>query len=404
MKYSAASKPRWTRWNGYHRLVGAFLLLLAHQVSLAGTENATSVEGGNNAENSALSHELLVTRGYDPSSINLETVPSDPKTVGDEVVLADGDVIRGTITSEDENEVVLLHPVFNEMRIPRDRIVAIRRQAPPRRGAGFGEVVTGAGVRPPNSQTQGMTTTGTPAETGKPKSDDGQEETVDSDSVDALINDDYWTFVLGTAFGYVQNVNTELNVRLSAQAEHTSEFARLRLSGAYFLNSSNDTIVDNDFLFNTTQDWFVPDSNWSIFATGTYQWDAFELWEHRISGYIGPGYKLVDRPELSLNMRVGAGATYEYGIPQTLPEALISMEWSWEVDDRQSLNGVMSYVPDFTMIEQYRLEFNGEWNFRLQKEEGLSFYMGVRNQFQSIVPEGSTKNDLRLFGGVKYEF
>jgi hypothetical protein len=56
------------------------------------------------------------------------------------------------------------------------------------------------------------------------------------------------------------------------------------------------------------------------------------------------------------------------------------------------------------MIEQYRLEFNGEWNFRLQKEEGLSFYMGVRNQFQSIVPKGSTKNDLRLFGGVKYEF
>ncbi len=405
MKYSAASKPR---WNGYHRLVGALVLLFVHQVSLAGTENATSVEGGNNAENSALSHELLVTRGYDPGSINLDAVASDPQTVGDEVVLADGDVIRGTITSEDENEVVLLHPVFNEMRIPRDRIVAIRRQAPSRRGAGFGEVVTGAGVRPPNSPPnsppQGTTTTGTPSETEQPKSDDGGAETEDSDSADALINEDYWTFVLGTAFGYVQNVNTELNVRLSAQAEHTSEFARLRLSGAYFLNSSNDTIVDNDFLFNTTQDWFVPDSDWSIFVTGTYQWDAFELWEHRISGYIGPGYKLVDRPGLSLNMRIGAGATYEYGIPQTLPEALLSLEWIWEVDDRQSLNGVMSYVPDFTMIEQYRLEFNGEWNFRLQKEEGLSFYMGVRNQFQSIVPKGSTKNDLRLFGGVKYEF
>jgi hypothetical protein len=34
----------------------------------------------------------------------------------------------------------------------------------------------------------------------------------------------------------------------------------------------------------------------------------------------------------------------------------------------------------------------------------LIFYVGVRNQFQSIVPADSTNNDLRVFGGVKYEF
>ena len=56
------------------------------------------------------------------------------------------------------------------------------------------------------------------------------------------------------------------------------------------------------------------------------------------------------------------------------------------------------------MADQYRIEFNAEWNFRLQKEKGLSVYLGVRDQFQSIVPEGSTQNDLRMFGGIKYEF
>ena len=392
--------------NGCRHLIGVLVLCLVQPFASAGTGSGGSEREsrGGNAETGALSHELLVDRGYDPASINLDVSPSDPETVGDEVVLADGDVIRGTITSENENEIVLLHPVFNEMRIPRDRIVAIRRQAPLRRGSGFGEVVTGAGVRPPNSQPgsppKGTTTsTSTDEETAE-----GGAEPAESDTFEALGEDDYWTFVLGTAFGYVQNVNTELNVRLSAQAEHNSAFARLRLSGSYFLNSTNDTVVDNDFLFNTTQDWFVPDSNWSIFATGTYQWDAFEQWEHRISGYLGPGYKLVDRETLSLDLRIGAGATYEYGVPQVLPEALLSLEWNWEIDDRQSLNGIFSYVPDFTMIEQYRLEFNGEWNFRLQKEEGLSFYMGIRNQFQSIVPAESTRNDLRLFGGVKYEF
>lgn len=402
MPKQAAATSRWTR--PLH-LLGVLAVCLASQFTSAGTENTPSKPSL--IETGALNHETLVRRGYDPASINLETPPSDPKAVGDEVVLADGDVIRGTITSETESEIVLLHPVFNEMRIPRDRIVAIRRQAPLRRGNGFGEVVTGAGVRPPNSSSKGTTTASQPGattETGTGTETAKVNPVSPSNSIEALGEDDYWTFVLGTAFGYVQNVNTELNVRLSAQAEHNSEFARLRIAGSYFLNSTNDAIIDNDILFNTTQDWFVPDSNWSIFVTGAYQWDAFESWEHRISGYIGPGYKLIDHTDLTLKLRVGVGATYEYGESQTLPEALLSLEWNWELDDRQGLNGIFSYVPDFTMIEQYRLEFNGEWNFRLQKQEGLSFYVGVRNQFQSIVPADSTNNDLRVFGGVKYEF
>lgn len=349
-----------------------------------------------------LTREALLAGGYEPESINLAAVPSEPERIEDEVVLADGDVIRGRITEENADEVVLLHPVFEELRIPRERIVAIRRDSGARRRSGFGEVVTGAGVRPPNSTPPPATT----QETAQASTDDAEtrEEDEPTDTLEALAEKDNWTFVLGTAFGYVQNLNTEINLRLSAQAEHTSEFARLRMDCSYFLNSTNDDIVDNDFLFNTTQDWFFPDSDWSIFASGSYQWDAFEVWEHRVSGYLGPGRKLVDRPDLSIDLRTGVGATYEYGVPQTLPEALLSMEWKWTIDDRQSFNGVFSYVPDFTMIEQYRLELNGEWNFRLQKEEGLSFYVGFRNQFQSIVPTGSTNNDLRLFGGIKYEF
>lgn len=350
-------------------------------------------------------HEVLVANGFDPTSINLDARASNPDLVSDEVVLADGDVIRGKITSENDDEVVLLHPVFKEMRIPRERIVAIRRDAPSRRTSGFGEAVAGAGVRPPSSPTQPPATT-TTQETAKPTTEPGKEpaDTVETRSAEALIEKSNWSFILGTAFGYVQNVNNEVNVRLSAQAEHNSEYARLRIDSAYFLNSTNDEIIDNDIIVTTTQDWFFPDSRWSIFANATYQWDAFELWEHRVSGYLGPGFKLVNETDLVIDLRVGAGATYEYGVPQLLPEALLSFEWTWNIDDRQSVNGIFSYAPDITEISQYRLSLNAEWNFQLQKEKGLSFYVGVRNLFQSIVPVESTQNDLRVFGGIKYEF
>ena len=337
--------------------------------------------------------ERLRDAGYEPESINLQAPPSDQKLIPDEVVLANGDILRGRISSEDESILVLEHPVFKTLKIPRDTIVAIRRAAHNHKRTSFGAAVAGAGVRTPN----------TPQPKKKPAAAEPN-KLPNTHGLEALLLPDTWTFVLGTAFGYVQNVNNEYNLRLSAQASHQSEFARLRIESAYFLNSSNNEIIDNDILVSTTQDWLLPDSKWSLFAKGTYQWDEFEGWEHRVSGYVGPGYQLINEENLIVDMRVGVGVTYEYGVPQTLPEALVSAEWSWTIDDRQRFNGAVSYVPDISEPSQFRLELNAEWNFRLQKEEGLSFYVGVRNQYQSIVPDNSTNNDLRLFGGVKYEF
>ena len=380
------------------------------------TERAVPEASGSDASPS--SAEVVagyVAAGYDPASINLEAIQEDLSEVPDEVVMADGDVIRGRITQQTEEDVVLEHPVFGELRIPRDRIVAIKRQAPRVQRPGFGELVTGAGVRPLSSARRAVVPPVGPVD-GSAQVNSGSEETTEEETepdgepqddaigYEDIIDPAHWSFTLGAAFGYVQNVNDEVNVRLSAQAEHNSELARLRINSVYFLNRANGEIIDNDVEISSIQDWFFPESPLSIFAQGTYQWDEFELWEQRISGYLGPGYKLIDTPELKLDGRFGGGVTYEYGVPQLLPELLVSTEWNWQVDERQRISGNLSYAPDVTNTRQYRLSLNLEWNFRLQKEDGMSFYLGLRDEYQSIVPEGSTRNDLRMFGGIKYEF
>ena len=392
------------------------LLLLVTGSAAESTEHAeTTSPNSESSQTTTGSAAGYIAAGYDPASINLKALQEAPAKVSDEVVMADGDVIRGRITEENEQEVVIEHPVFKQLRIPRDRIVAIRRQAPRPQRPGFGELVTGAGVRPltsarrtvvPPSARTAQATTPQPSSENPPEEDAEATPEDETDQVDYedLIDPDYWSFTLGAAFGYVQNVNSEVNVRLSAQAEHNSELARLRINSVYFLNRANGEIIDNDVEVSSIQDWFFPDSPLSIFAQATYQWDEYELWEQRISGYLGPGYKLINTPELKLDGRFGGGVTYEYGIPQLLPELLLSTEWNWQIDDRQRVSGNFSYAPDVTESSQYRLSLNLEWNFRLQKEEGMSFYVGLRDEYQSIVPEGSTRNDLRMFGGIKYEF
>ena len=392
------------------RLNGLILTLTWALASWAGpsmlampnTEARTGSVGNESAEMARL-REAYIEAGYDPESINMGAVTSEDSPKADEIVLSDGDVIRGTIIEENADEVILMHPVFEQMRIPRDRILAVKRSVPRPVRPGFGEIVTGAGVRPQASARQEVPAANT---TGTSETDDaGEAEATDPEkTIEALTDYEHWNFVVGAAFGFVENVNTEFNVRLSAQAEHNSEFARLRINGAYFLNSANDEIIDNDITLGTTQDWFFPESDWSVFARGSYQWDEFELWEHRVSGYVGPGYRLINSETLTIDTRFGGGLTYEYGLPQTLPELLAAVEWSWQINDRQKFAGTLSYAPEVTDFDQFRLSLNAEWNFQLQESEGLSFYIGVRDEFQSIVPAGSTRNDLRLFGGIKYDF
>ena len=372
------------------------------------TETVASTDSTGSVRGSVAGY---IAAGYEPASINLNARQEATEKVSDEVVMADGDVIRGRITSENEHEVVIEHPVFKELRIPRNRIVAIKRQAPRPQRPGFGELVTGAGVRPLTSTRRAVvpptprsTTVATEAKPAEDATEETATEEAPEDDFEKLVDVDNWSFTMGAAFGYVQNVNNEVNVRLSAQAEHNSDLARLRINSVYFLNRANSELIDNDVEVSTIQDWFFSGSRLSIFAQGTYQWDDFELWEQRLSGYLGPGYKLVNTPDLKIDGRLGAGVTYEYGIPQLLPELLVSTEWNWQIDDRQRISGNFSYAPDVTESQQFRLSLNAEWNFRLQKEEGMSFYVGLRNEYQSIVPEGSTRNDLRLFGGIKYEF
>lgn len=371
-------------------------------------ETVVPADSTNSTEGSVAGY---IAAGYEPASINLNARQEATEKVSDEVVMADGDVIRGRIISENEHEVVIEHPVFKQLRIPRDRIVAIKRQAPRPQRPGFAELVTGAGVRPLTSSRRAVvpptprsTTVAAKAKSSDDETDETATEEAPEDDIEELVNIDNWSFTMGAAFGYVQNVNSEVNVRLSAQAEHNSELARLRINSVYFLNRANSELIDNDVEVSTIQDWFFTGSRVSIFAQGTYQWDDFELWEQRLSGYLGPGYKLVNTPDLKIDGRVGAGVTYEYGIPQLLPELLVSTEWNWQIDDRQRISGNFSYAPDVTESQQFRLSLNAEWNFRLQKDEGMSFYVGLRNEYQSIVPEDSTRNDLRLFGGIKYEF
>ena len=107
---------------------------------------------------------------------------------------------------------------------------------------------------------------------------------------------------------------------------------------------------------------------------------------------------------LDLTGRLGFGTSYEFGPPSRLiPEALLGLEFEWRISDAQKLKGFFTYYPDVDEIGEFRFNTGLTWNLKIDGWEGVSFEAGINDQYQSQITSG-TRNNLRYFAGLKYEF
>ena len=125
---------------------------------------------------------------------------------------------------------------------------------------------------------------------------------------------DGWDFKAFVGINGASGNSESLSARASIDGERFTSKYETKVGASYVYGTSDgdkDTSRGEAFINN---DWLLDESRWRVFATGKYEYDEFQAWDHRLSASLGLGYELYEDEDTTLLLgRVGIGAYYEIG-------------------------------------------------------------------------------------------
>jgi putative salt-induced outer membrane protein YdiY len=283
----------------------------------------------------------------------------------DELLLRSGDRLTGTIVERGADLVILDHEVLGRMEVPVDELIS-----------------------------SGMS--------------DAQRDLYYHTALAALqdVAEKEWKshieFGAGGSFGNsdTQNLNAAFHTKREDDDDATT------IDAKYFFGTSDGDRTDNRFSADILQDWFFPDSPWLFFATGRYDYDEFNSWEHRVSAFGGFGYQLIKEDDKDLTLRAGLGASQEFNSPdEDLNfEALLGFDFNWTISEKQTFHLDSTIYPQLDDPSMYRTLTNANWAVVVDESSNLSLTVGVQHEYQSDVAAGVEHNDLRVTAGLRFDF
>ncbi len=291
----------------------------------------------------------------------------------DTVELVQGDLLHGTVIEQSEQAVVIDHPVMGQISLPVDQVKAVLITAEDADAV----LKSSEADAPPTDDAHAIPQTLLPGwdkhfELGFNGSDGNSQ-----------------TFNLNAAFG----------------ATKADDFNRDQLSATYFRNNDDGNRTRNEFTAEAVHDWLMPDSPWFKFASAKLEYDEFQDWETRASGFVGVGKQLVDTDKHNLIGRAGLGASYEFGtINELVPEALFGLEWIYHINDRQTLESYVTVFPDLDEFGESRTQAGTAWTLAIDETDGISLKFGVDNEYESKTGGTAKHNDVKYYGALVFDF
>jgi len=298
----------------------------------------------------------------------------------DTITLTTGEVLSGTVVSQDDANVVLQHPVLGTLTIARTSVTSV--------------VVTPQGDQPP---AEAVTPETTPAPAPAPEPEAEPEPTGFFAG---------WSSRLEIGFN-LRTGNTEsADGRLKFASEKETQRDRWKADASYYIGLNNGQKTDHEATAGLLKDWLIPDSRWFWWAKGRGDYDEFESWDYRLSGGGGLGYHLIQEEKFTVDLRAGMGLSREFGSEDEdiHPEAQLGIEGEWKIDERQSLVGDTWVYPDVGDLGEYRITSSAAWQMKIDMKRAIAFKLGLENEYESDVRDGDDHNDLRVFGGLIFEF
>ncbi len=128
----------------------------------------------------------------------------------------------------------------------------------------------------------------------------------------------------------------------------------LNLTHDYAQSKSQATA--NQLIYDGRYEILFQESPWTVFVHDTVEYDRFAAFDSRIGFDAGLGYRFIDHDCTKLKGRVGAGASREYGVPDSeyKPEGTFTGEFEHKFWERHKIFAKTEWFPELEQWGAYR--------------------------------------------------
>jgi putative salt-induced outer membrane protein YdiY len=178
-----------------------------------------------------------------------------------------------------------------------------------------------------------------------------------------------------------------------------------KMDFVYKLTNANGVETENRALLNGRYEWLFSESPWSMFTSGSLEYDAFKEFDVRLAAHAGVGRQLIKTERMRLKGRVGAGGSREIGGPdnRVIPEALFGADFEYQVSGRQKFTSTIDVFPDLGDFGEYRAQVRVAYELLVDPEWNLTLKIGAFDRYDST-PDGKRRNDIDYFAVLLWRF
>jgi putative salt-induced outer membrane protein YdiY len=292
------------------------------------------------------------------------------------ITLNNGDKISAEITSKDETNIYLSHPILGELVIPQSQIAQLDN----------------------NDQMGNINDESFDSEevTETLAADEASNETVDNGLFGlGLLENWQRRFDLGIAGSAGRNENSQINAGFTADYEDND--TRISHKSSYYRSESNGSLSNHNFYSTLNKDWLDDETPWLVFATGRLDIDEFKDWDYRVNADAGVGYEFINSDKFLLVGKTGLGFNQTFGgeDEEFTPEGSLGVETKWKLSKFQQLKFSNTYFPHLEDFSEFRNVTNFDWTLDLNTFVGVALKLGLSNEHDSTVDDGEDKNDFK---------
>lgn len=188
--------------------------------------------------------------------------------------------------------------------------------------------------------------------------------------------------------------NLDINMTLIADRE--TDLNKTSLLASYFYSSNAVSTVTDRFFGQARRERTLANPRWCVFYQAQYEWDRFKAYDYRLALHGGICFEVYDLGDRSLKLRFGAGASKEFGIPNSdwIPELQFGGDWERQLTDTIRLFATFDFYPNASDFSDFRFVTNAGLEFLLDAERNINFRMFVLDRYDSTPPAGNQANDI----------